>query len=210
MRKMMIAAALVSSLAAVSACKKAGGAASSAADTTNNAVTSSNSAVATTEDKTAQAVGAASASTIGSNTDGGFVTSAAISDMYELKAAKLVEQHSKNPAVKKFAAQMIKDHTKSSQALKSALPNSGVNTTPPTELDSRRSGMLDNLAKADAQNFDKTYMDQQVAAHDEAVTLFKGYSDHGGNATLKAFASKTVPVIQGHRDMARQIQATLK
>ena len=209
MRKLMITAAVVASLAAVGACKKAGGDARSAADAANSAATSSNSVIAGAEDKTAQAVGAASASTLGA-TDGGFVTSAAISDMYEIQAAGIAAHRSKNPAVKKFAAQMAKDHAKTSGELKKALPASGVNASPPAELDERRKGLIDNLNKADPAAFDRTYMDQQVAAHDEAVTLFKGYADHGGNATLKPWAAATAPKIQMHLDMARQIQSSLK
>lgn len=207
--KLMTAVAIVATLAAVSACKKAGDTTKTAADSANGAVTTSNAPVAAAEDKTAQAVGGASAATLGA-TDGGFVTAAAMSDMYEIQAAKIAQSRSKNPAVKKFAAEMIKAHTGTTNELKKALPASGVNVTPPADLDERRKGMLDNLNKAKPEDFDKTYVDQQVAAHDEAVTLFKSYSDRGSNATLKPWAAATLPKIQSHLDMAKGLQSGMK
>jgi putative membrane protein len=206
--KLLTAVAIVATLAAVSACKKAGDASKNAADATTSATTTSNAAVAGAEDKTAQAVGQTSAATVIS--DSGFVTAAAISDMYEVQAAKIAASRSKNPAVKKFAAEMIKAHTATTNELKKALPASGVNVTPPADLDERRKGLIENLNKAKPEDFDKTYVDQQVAAHDEAVTLFKGYADHGGNATLKPWAAATLPKIQGHLDMAKGMQGSMK
>ena len=207
-RRLMTTVAIVATLAAVSACKKPGDAAKTDGNAATTTASTSNGAVAAVEDKTAQAVGQTSAATVIS--DSGFVTAAALSDMYEVQAAKLAAQRSKNPAIKKFAAEMIKAHTGTTNELKKALPASGVSVTPPADLDERRKGMLNNLSLAKPENFDRTYIDQQVAAHDEAVTLFKGYADHGGNATLKPWSAATLPKIQGHLDMARALQSSVK
>jgi putative membrane protein len=81
--------------------------------------------------------------------------------------------------------------------------------TPATELDQRRKGMIDNLNAASPQDFDKTYMDQQVAAHEETLTLLKGYSENGDDPGLKAAAGKAAPMVQEHLDRAKAIQAKL-
>jgi putative membrane protein len=70
--------------------------------------------------------------------------------------------------------------------------------------------MINNLNAASPADFDKTYMDQQIAGHDEAQTLFKGFAAHGDNDQLKTFASSTAPKIQEHDAMAHQIKAGLK
>jgi putative membrane protein len=196
------------SVLALGACNKNGANPPPAGDQANNAATSSNPAVAGAENATAGAVGAVSAAT--TTTAGGFVTAAATSDMYEIQAAKLAERTSTNPAVKKFAARMIKDHTASTDKLKALLAKGGINATLPTDLDERRKGMLDNLAKAKPADFDKMYIDQQVSAHDEALTLLKGFIDHGDNDALKAFATSILPTVQDHDAMAKQLQASMK
>jgi putative membrane protein len=139
----------------------------------------------------------------------GFVTAAATSDMYEIAAAKIALDRSSDPAVKKFAKRMIHDHSATTAAVKKILAG-GVAATPPADLDERRKGLINDLKAARPADFDKTYIDQQVAAHAEALTLFKGFADHGDNAALKTFASDTAPKIQEHDDMAKAIQGGLK
>jgi putative membrane protein len=159
------------------------------------------------QDATGAAVGSMSAATMGSHDTGAFVSNAAQSDMYEIQAAKIAEQKAKAPEVKAFAKKMIADHTKLTNEMKPLIKAAGQ--TPPTDLDQRRKGFLDNLKAADAGSFDKTYMDQQVAAHDEALTLMQGYAKDGSDAGLKAAAAKAVPIIQNHSEMAKKVQAKL-
>lgn len=184
-----------------------GNAVGSAADASGNAVGSVEGShpVSDVQDAASAPVGMASAMAPKNAQE--FVTAAAIGDMYEIQAAKMAEAKSTSPEIKTFAKRMIKDHTKTSAELKGLL-GKGVDATPPTTLDQRRQGLLDNLkTSATGQEFDKRYVSQQIAAHDEMETLMKGYAEHGDNAALKAFAAKTAPVVQMHLDMARQIHA---
>lgn len=203
-RIVLVGAAAVAALS-LAACNKASNTADNASNATTSAANTTENAVDKTQDATGAAVGSMSAATLGSHDTGAFVSNAAQSDMYEIEAAKIAQEKSKNADVKKFAAQMVKDHTKSSSEMKPLIIKAGQ--TPPTDLDQRRKGFLDNLKSADAASFDKTYMDQQVAAHDEALTLLQGYAKDGSDAGLKAAAAKMVPIVQHHSDMAKQIQA---
>ena len=159
------------------------------------------------QDVTGAAVGSTSAAIMGSHDTGAFVSNAAQSDMYEIQAGKIAEQKAKDPDVKAFARQMVSEHTKLSGEMKPLIQKAGQ--TPPADLDQRRKGFLDNLKAAPANDFDKTYIDQQVAAHDEALTLMQGYAKDGSDAGLKAAAGKAVPTVQKHSDMAKKIQAKL-
>jgi putative membrane protein len=159
------------------------------------------------QDATGAAVGAMSASTMGSHDTGAFVSNLVQGNMYELDAAKIAEQKAKNADVKAFAKMMVTDHTKLGDEAKPVIAKSGE--TAPTDLDQRRKGFLDNLKAAPAADFDKTYMDQQVAAHDETLTLLQGYAKNGSNADLKALADKATPVVQKHDDAAKKLQAKL-
>lgn len=139
----------------------------------------------------------------------GFVTAAATSDMYEIAAAKVAEQKSKTPAVTAFAAKMIHDHSASTAELKKVLAGGAISATPPAAMDEHHSGMISALTQAPAAGFDKAYMDQQVAAHSEAVALFQGYTSGGDNDALKAFAAKVLPTIQSHLAMAKQMDGAM-
>lgn len=157
------------------------------------------------QDAVGGVVGKVSAAT--TNSLDGYVTGAAISDMYEREASKIALDKSKSAAVKKFAQQMITDHTATTAQVKKIIASDKLAVTPPTELDSRRQGFIDNLKAASAADFDKVYLDQQTAAHEEALTLHKGYADDGENADLKAFAARTAPKVQMHLDMVKKLDS---
>ena len=216
MNLMLTTTSVVAAVLVLTGCNKAqapaapaSDSANSTADMTTNAVSSSNPAVAGAEDATAASVGAAAAPAAAA-TAGGFVNAAAISDMYEIAAARIARQKSTDPAVKAFAAKMVHDHTMSTEGLKKAMAAGAVSSGLPSAMDQRRKGLIDNLDKAAAPDFDKTYIDQQVAAHEEAASLFKGFGDHGSNDALKAFAADTAPTIQAHLDMAKKLKDSLK
>jgi len=203
-RRFWIESALVCALA-LGACNKAGNQAPAPVDTTNNGVSNTGGAMGSAESATSAAVGQVAAAT--TFTAEGFVTGAATSDMFEIAAAKLALDRGADPAIKTFAKRMIHDHTASTAKLKALIASAGLNVTPPAEMDERRKGMINNLTAASDADFDKLYLEQQVGAHEEAVTLFKGYADHGDNAALKDFAVAVLPTIEAHLAMAKSMKA---
>ena len=204
-RALMLTAAAVAALSLAACQKQADNPnASQGAQTGNPGQTQP---VNEAQDKTGAAVGQVSANTLGSFSTDAFVSNASQSDMYEIDAGKIAQQRSKNADVKAFAAMMVKDHTAMSNEMKPLI--AAANQKPSADLDQRRKGFLDNLKAAPAADFDKTYVDQQVAGHQEALDLMKGYADHGSDAGLKGGASKAIPKVQEHLDKAKSIQAAL-
>lgn len=167
----------------------------------------SNAAVNAAQDATSAAVGNASAVTAGPVSTDAFVTNAAISDMYEIQAGQIAQQKGRSADVKAFGKQMVTDHTALSNAMKPLILAAGK--TLPTGLDERRKGLIDNLNAAAPSDFDKVYLDQQEAAHDEALTLMQGYADHGDDAGLKGGAAKALPKIKAHLEHVKGLAASL-
>lgn len=162
-----------------------------------------NEPVSAVEDTTAGAVGTISAEM--TSTTKGFVTAAAISDMYEVAAGKIALQRSQSPDVKAFAQQMVDAHTQTTEKLKGILATSNIKVTPPAHVDDRRQSMLDNLRGASAADFDHRYVTQQVAAHKEADILMRGYAKDGDSAPIKAFAADTDKAVKMHLAMAQKL-----
>jgi putative membrane protein len=128
--------------------------------------------------------------------------------MYEIRAAQIAQKRSKNKDVIAFAKMMVRDHTKSTAMMKPLIAAAGQ--MPADKLDNRRQGFIDHLNSAGDADFDKTYMDQQVAAHQEALDLLQGYAKDGSDAGLKGGAANLAPTVQMHLDKAKSIQAGLK
>lgn len=133
-----------------------------------------------------------------------FVTEAANSDIVEIAAAKIAQQRG-TADEKKFAAQMITDHTKTSADLKQLIDSGAVKAELPTVLNASSQSKIDKLKNAGADEFAATYDPMQVAAHEEAVSLFERYAKGGDNAKLKDWAGKTLPALRHHLEMAQQI-----
>lgn len=133
-----------------------------------------------------------------------FVTEAAISDMFEIQSSKLA-QEKKDTKTDEFAKKMIDDHTTSSDAIKSMVQSGKVKADIPASIDSKHQSMLDKLKGLNGDDFEKQYRSDQISGHKDAVDLYKRYAKGGDNADLKAFAEKTLPIVEHHQKMAEDL-----
>jgi len=163
----------------------------------------SHDSMSAVKDAAGHAIGTVSAEM--TSTTKGFATAAAISDMYEVQAAKIAEHRSIDKGVKIFAAKMIKGHTQTSDELKTLLTTANSEAVLPTRLDDRHQSMIDELRGAKDADFDQRYLTQQIDAHKEALILMRGYAKDGDTASIKEFAAKTVPTIESHLHMAQHL-----
>lgn len=199
MKQALLLTAAAAAALSLAACNKA---------QTDNAQAQGSEAVNAAQDAAAGPVGQMSASTMGSHDTPTYVANAAMSDMYEVEAGKLAQTRGKAADVKAFGKMMADGHTATTAEMKPLAAAAGQ--TPPAALDERRKGLLDNLKAASDADFDRVYVEQQVAAHEEALTLHSGYAANGDDAGLKAFAAKTAPVVQMHLDKANGMKAAMK
>lgn len=194
-RAILFAAAAALSLAA---CQKQ-------ADTAKDAVATSEP-VNAAQDATSAAVGAVSATgAAATNSTDAFVTGLVTATMYEIKAGEIAQAKGKSAAVKAFGKMMAADHTAMGKDADPALKGSGKPI--PVEMDERRKGLIDNLNAAGPADFDAAYLSQQEAAHEETLTLLKGYADGGDDAALKALAVGAIPKVQAHLDKVKALKA---
>jgi putative membrane protein len=139
-----------------------------------------------------------------SPTTADFVKEVAISDMFELESNKLAQDKGNAPE-KKFASEMVADHTKTSTELKGLVSGGKVKAELPNTLDSSHQSKLDKLRGASGKDFSTDFDSMQVSAHKDAVSLFERYAKSGDNADLKAFAAKTLPHLRDHLKMAEDL-----
>jgi putative membrane protein len=144
-------------------------------------------------------------STLGiSPTTADFLKEVAISDMFEINSSKLAQDKGNAPE-KSFAAQMVTDHTKTSNELKGLVSSGKVKAELPTALDSSHQSKLDKLKGENNKDFSSDFDSMQVSAHKDAVSLFERYAKGGDNADLKNWAGKTLPTLKHHLEMAQNL-----
>ncbi|MBR1193813.1 DUF4142 domain-containing protein [Bradyrhizobium sp. AUGA SZCCT0160] len=133
-----------------------------------------------------------------------FVKQVAISDMFEIESNKIGENKG-NAAQKSFAAEMVRDHTKTSAELKSLVSSGKVTAELPAAVASSHQSKLDKLKAKTGDDFVAEFNSIQVSAHKDAVSLFERYANGGDNAELKAWAGKTLPHLRHHLEMAQKL-----
>jgi len=138
-----------------------------------------------------------------------FVKEAAMSDMMEIESSKIAQQKG-NADEKKFADQMIADHTKTSTELKGLVGSGDVKAEIPAALDDASKKKLAKLGDTKPEDFSSEFDPMQVSAHKDAVSLFERYAKSGDNAKLKDWAGTTLPHLQHHLEMAQALDKNRK
>jgi putative membrane protein len=133
-----------------------------------------------------------------------YVMKAGQSDAFEIQSGQLAASKAKRSDVQAFGAQMVKDHTKSTEMVLAAASKSGLPAPPPPALRLDQQDKLSQLQAATGEVFDSLYASQQLQAHEEALALHSAYAQGGDDANLKTVAAKIVPVVTQHLDMLRK------
>ncbi|PYF69463.1 DUF4142 domain-containing protein [Pedobacter nutrimenti] len=140
--------------------------------------------------------------------DAEFATKAAVGGMAEVALGKLALEKSANAKIKEFATMMVSDHGKANQALIALAKVKNI--TLPADVDDEHQKKMTDLKSKTGADFDKAYVDAMVDGHKKTLTLMQNEAKDGKDADLKAFASKTTPVVETHLKMINSIHDSLK
>jgi putative membrane protein len=143
-----------------------------------------------------------------SSSDRKFALTAAMGGMAEVETARLALTKASSDAVKQYAQKMIDDHTAANAELMQIASAKGI--TLPTAPDAKHRAMMAKMEKLSGAEFDRQYI--MMAGHKDHANmekLFRNESMRGRDADLKAFAAKTLPVVQQHLQMARDLHGQM-
>lgn len=134
-----------------------------------------------------------------------YVAKAGAGDLYEIQSSQMATTRARTPAVRDFAQMLIADHNRSTQMVTDAARRDGLSPRPPM-LEPAQRTMLRQLERARDRDFERTYLSQQVVAHQQALSLHRNYARMGRGRALRDAAGGIVPVVQGHLDRVRRLQ----
>lgn len=126
-----------------------------------------------------------------------YVKKAAASDLFEIESSRVALERSQNGAVRRFAQMMIDHHTMTTQQLAATVRNA-----PAPQLEEHQRDMIADLRAAPADQFDATYVRQQLSGHMAALSLHGGYMAQGDEAALRQLAQQATPVVASHLEQA--------
>ncbi len=214
-RKTILFAALL--LAFVFACRKPGEKVNSGAagnpgtDTSTTTTSGTDTSGTTTTNGTAQsATSTGSTGTVSnlSAADKDFVMKAAQGGMAEVQLGQTAQSKATDPDVQAFAKKMVDDHSKANDELKQLATTKGLAL--PADLDAEHKKVVDDISGKSGKAFDKAYMSAMVSDHEKTVKLLQKESTSAQDADLKNWASKTLPTVEEHLNMAKQTAKKIK
>jgi putative membrane protein len=140
--------------------------------------------------------------------DAKFTTQAAVGGMAEVELGKMALDKSSNPQVKEFATMMVKDHGMANTELTAIAKQKNI--TLPSTVDDEHKKKMEDLSKKTGADFDKDYVNAMVDGHKSTLKLMEDESKDGKDVDLKAFATKTAPIVQSHLEMINKIKDSMK
>jgi putative membrane protein len=154
---------------------------------------------------TAQSAGQAQATPALSTADAAFIDTAGALGLEEVRFAQLAETKATDPAVRRFAAEMIADHTLVGEQLAALAQGKGI--TPPSNMDARHETLYRQLQSLNGPAFDRAYMDGQMQDVTMVIEAFQTAADSGKEPQVRSFAQRHLPMMQQHLQMALTVPA---
>jgi putative membrane protein len=139
--------------------------------------------------------------------DSNFATLAAAGCVAEVELGKMAIEKGKSKKVKNFGVMMVKDHDKATAKLIAIAKAKDL--TLPVTPDAYGQQIITELSKKSGSDFDKAYISEMIVAHQKYIGIFNQVSVTCQDPDLKAFAKKTLPIIQNQLDAINAIHDSM-
>lgn len=133
-------------------------------------------------------------------------------DKAEIEAAQLAKDRASSPAVREFAGKVIDDHTQSLNSSRDLAQRMNVQPDPPqlaSSIKETHKENMETLRQKSGTGFDKTYMEQQIKMHEQALSLVKDAAESTDNPQLRQHLQQMRPDLQGHLQTAKNVQRNI-
>lgn len=135
-----------------------------------------------------------------------FIDAASQNDIYALDASRLAIITAEDPAVQEFAQSLIESSTRSTVEL---LPlASDLSYSPTSTASPAQSILASHLTSLTGAEFDSSYLEGQISALTEAITLFELSSENVTDEALGAYLDETLAALQEHLSAAEALADT--
>lgn len=143
-----------------------------------------------------------------SSADKQFMMTAAKTNMIEAHEGQVSKDQATRDDIKSLAKTLDQDHTKAYEELSVLASKLGVDI--PKGIDIAKNSSFERMVHLKGARFDQAYASEEVAAHRQALALFKREAEHGQDSDVRAYASKMIPVLEDHLHKAEQCAKPMK
>ena len=148
------------------------------------------------------------AASLFSTSDREFATQLAAGSLFELEAARLATQRAQHPEVRRYAQQLLEDHSRAHQKLAEIfrLKNFAAPAAPPAH----KQAELVQLQALAGGSFDAAFIRQVgLRQHQSDIGLAEGVARQATDPSLRAWAVEALPALRRHHQAAQVIAGQL-
>ena len=139
---------------------------------------------------------------------------AVVANQIDISYAEIALEKSKNKEIRAFATRMVIDHNAVIQQAVDLVTKLSVTPKDNAVSQSLLEGAKKtkkSLQKAGKKDFDKTYIDNEVAYHKAVISAVKDLLiPQSDNKELKALLEAVLPALEAHLEHAEMVQMKLK
>ena len=147
-------------------------------------------------------------------TDANIAAIVVAANSINIKAGKLAQSTTSNPAVKGLGDMMVRDHEAVNQqavALVTKLHVTPRDNELSQKLNADAAKTYERLKAAKGAEFDRAYTANEVAYHEAVISVVQSQLIPGAkNAELKALLEQVLPALQAHLAHAKHVLSELK
>ena len=136
-----------------------------------------------------------------------FIKDAASASLMEIQLGKVAHDKGSSQEVKDFGDRMVLDHGNASDGLRTIAAQ--MNLKLPSQVERKHNLMIAKLSDLSGHEFDKKYMQAMVRHHLRNIALLKNAIKKVKDQDLKNWAVTTLPVLQEHLHMAKEVSLKL-
>lgn len=137
-----------------------------------------------------------------------FLAKAIQGGIAEVDLGQMALKKSSDPEVREFANQLINDHSEGNRQIDSLAASKQVSL--PGQISSGQQATADKLANLTGTAFDKEFIAASLKDHEAAIFEFQYQAFANPDPDVRKLATKTLPTLQHHLQMAREIYTRLK
>jgi putative membrane protein len=140
--------------------------------------------------------------------DAEFATTAAAGGIMEVELGKIAVKNGGDDRVRKFADDMIKDHSAANEELKNLAASKNISL--PTTTTGEQQKDLEKMREKEGEGFDYDYIDYMVKDHKKDIELFEKEAEKGNDPDLRSWAAGKLPTLRHHLSMAEELDSLFK
>jgi putative membrane protein len=133
-------------------------------------------------------------------TDRDFAVIAAQAGMAEVELGNLAQTQGSDDRIRSYGKKLVEDHARLNSELKDIAAKQAL--TLPSDVNSDQRKTIDKLARLSGPQFDSEFWKTAAQDHGKAIEEFRKEMNQGDNQALKDFASRSIPLLEEHLQMA--------